>query len=89
MARFRVSAALDIHQHHGVGQPAYRMFNVSSQIEVIVHLHGVPTVMRLHFDTALQTLQGDGARDSVRWNLFAGRQAQAHDLKLRGADDCS
>jgi len=81
-------SALDVHQYHGIGERPKCVFGVAFEIEVIIHLHGVPGAVRMDVYRALQAQQRDGAGDGVGRELLAFRHAQAHDFEIGCADDC-
>lgn len=64
------------------------MFDVTFEIQVIIHQHGVPGAVRLNFDPPLKAEQRDGANYGVGRDMLAFRHAQAHDFEIGGADDC-
>lgn len=63
------------------------MFYMAIEIQVIVHLQGVPGAMRLNFYLALQAQQRDGASNGVGRDLLALGHAQPHDFEIGCADD--
>lgn len=82
-----IRPALDVYKHHGSGERSKGVFDVTVEIEVIIHPHGVPGTVRLNFDLPFQTHQRDGASNGVRRYLLAFGHAQAHDFEIRRADD--